>query len=67
MMYYLVKVQVETDNGNGKLKKNTEQYLVKAVSVTDAEAHMTAFLQSSPLEFEVCSVTQTKILNVIGN
>lgn len=66
-MYYLVKVQVETDNGNGKLKKNTEQYLVKAVSVTDAEAYITAFLQSSPLEFEVCSVTQTKILNVIGN
>jgi hypothetical protein len=41
--------------------------LVKAVSVTDAEAHITAFLQSSPLEFEVSSVTQTKILNVIGN
>ena len=37
MMYYLVKVKVETDNGNGKIKKNTEQYLVKAVSVTDAE------------------------------
>ena len=66
-MYYLVKVKVETDNGNGKIKKNTEQYLVKAVSVTDAEAHITSFLQSSPLEFEVSSVTQTKILNVIGN
>jgi predicted RNA-binding protein Jag len=67
MMYYLVKVKVETDNGNGKIKKNTEQYLVKAVSVTDAEAHITAFLQNSPLEFEVSSVTQTKILNVVGN
>lgn len=66
-MYYLVKVKVETDNGNGKIKKNTEQYLVKAVSVTYAEAHITAFLQNSPLEFEVSSVTQTKILNVIGN
>jgi predicted RNA-binding protein Jag len=66
-MYYLVKVKVETDNGNGKIKKNTEQYLVKAVSVTDAEAHITAFLQNSPLEFEVSSVTQTKILNVVGN
>ena len=50
-MYYLVKVKVETDNGNGKIKKNTEQYLIKAVSVTDAEAHITAFLQNSPLEF----------------
>jgi len=67
MMYYLVKVKVETDNGNGKIKKNTEQYLVKAVSVTDAEAHITAFLQNSPMEFEVSSVIQTKILNVIGN
>jgi predicted RNA-binding protein Jag len=66
-MYYLVKVKVETDNGNGKIKKNTEQYLVKAVSVTDAEAHITAFLQNSPLEFEVSSVTQTKILNVSGH
>lgn len=66
-MYYLVKVKVETDNGNGKIKKNTEQYLVKAVSVTDAEAHITAFLQNSPMEFEVSSVIQTKILNVIGN
>lgn len=36
MINYLVKAQWESDH-NGKIKKHTEQYLVEAVSVTDAE------------------------------
>ena len=39
-MYYTVAVKVETDNGNGKVKKNTERYLVDAMSVTEAEARV---------------------------
>lgn len=36
MINYLVKAQWKSDH-NGKIKKHTEQYLVEAVSVTDAE------------------------------
>ena len=34
--YYAVTVSVETDDAKGKIKKNKEQYLVDALSVTEA-------------------------------
>jgi mannose/fructose/N-acetylgalactosamine-specific phosphotransferase system component IIB len=66
-MYYVVKVSVlHTDLNSGKVKKTTEQYLVDAVSVTDAEATITKDLGSGNLDFEVKSVTASKILSVLS-
>lgn len=63
--YYNVKVQVAQEQDSGKIKTATEAYLVKAVSVTDAEAKIAEDFQGYPLDWQVKSVTATKILKVI--
>tara|TARA_R110000803_G_scaffold118943_1_gene187259 strand:- start:541 stop:744 length:204 start_codon:yes stop_codon:yes gene_type:complete len=66
-MYYVTKVQVHHEDPNtGRVKKITEQYLVDAVSVTDAEVIITKALSSQSLDFEVKSVTASKILDVLS-
>jgi len=65
MNWYSVKVKVITDNGK-TTKKVTEQYLVNAVSVSDGEVKIHELFKSSGLEYEVSSVTATKILEVIN-
>ena len=47
------------------VKKVTEQYVVNAVSVTDAEAKVVGDFEGSNLEYEVTAVTETKIVSVI--
>jgi hypothetical protein len=53
MSYYVVKVKVNQEDAKGRIKKLTEQYMVHAVSVTDAEAKVVADFEGSNLEFEV--------------
>jgi hypothetical protein len=65
MNWYSTKVKVTVDNGK-TTKKETEQYLVNAVSVTDAEVKINGLFKNSNLEFEVASVTATKIVDVIN-
>ena len=68
--YYNVKVKVETevDTKKGpKIKVITEQYLISAISPTDAEAKMTEHLSGLMAEFEVTSIAVTKIIDVIGD
>ena len=64
MSYYVVKVKVNQEDAKGRIKL-TEQYMVHAVSVTDAEAKVVADFEGSNLEFEVSSVIETKIIKVI--
>ena len=66
-MYYVTKVSVHhTDPNSGKVKKMTEQYLIDAQSVTDAEVIITKELGSQSMDFEVKSVTASKILSVLS-
>ena len=65
MNYYIAKVKVHHEDDKGRVKKVTEQYLVNAVSVTDAEAKVVQDFEGSNLEYEVTSVSETKILKVI--
>lgn len=65
-MFYIVKVKVKVENNKGKLKTHTEQYLVDAVSVTDAEATVVkSEFSNVTFDFEVASVNQTKIVKVV--
>lgn len=64
-MFIEVKVEFETDNGNGKIKKKTEAYLVDAMTVTEAEARIIAHFKSSVLPFEVKSAKVSKIIDII--
>lgn len=64
-MYYNVKVKLEFETDKGQIKKKTEAYLVKAESVTDAEVIINEEFKSYPQEFEVKSVTQSNIIDVL--
>jgi len=69
-MYYVAKVTltetVDTNNGGTKETKSRYQYLVEAVSVTDAETKMVADMQGTVSEWEVTGVAKSQIVDVIG-
>jgi hypothetical protein len=67
-MYFTVNVKVQHDNGNGKIKKVTERYLVDAMSVTEAEARVTEVMKEDlgSNDFEVVSASVSRIYKVIG-
>ena len=64
--YYSVLVAVEVEDAKGKVKKNKENYLVDALSVTEAEAKLVnKFVEEAvKLEYEVVKVSETKIIEV---
>ena len=64
--YYAVTVAVEVEDAKGKIKKQREQYLVDALSVTEAEAKLVQKFvdEAVQLEYEVVIVSDTKILEV---
>ena len=68
MSYYIAKVQwvdsIDTPKGV-KEKKVTETYLVEALSVTEAEAKVIEDFKGYTLDFEVKSVSASKIIKII--
>jgi hypothetical protein len=64
--YYAVTVSVEIEDAKGKIKKQKEQYLVDALSVTEAEAKLVKKFtkEAVKLEYEVVSVKETKVVQV---
>ena len=64
--YYAVVVSIEVEDAKGKIKKQKEQYLVDALSVTEAEAKLVnKFTKDAvKLEYEVVKVSETKIVEV---
>lgn len=65
-MYYKAIVQIVTTDSKGNEKKQSEEYLVKAVSVTDAETKVHALFTNTSIDFNVKSVSQTKIVDVLN-
>ena len=66
MSYYIAKVKIATDTSKG-VKWTTDTYLVSAVSVTHAESLIHTDFEDSGLQFEVKSVSSTRILKVIND
>jgi hypothetical protein len=64
MSYYVAKVKVATDTAKG-VKHISESYLVNAVSVTHAETLVNKDFEHSGVDFEVKSVSDTRICKVI--
>jgi hypothetical protein len=62
--FYKVVVKVEFETEKGQIKKRTENYLVAAVSPTDAEAKMVAHLNMS--DMEIRSISKSNIIEVIS-
>jgi hypothetical protein len=63
--YYLVKVEFETVSDNGKTKKIKSEYLVDAMTCTEAEAKTRKFLETTIFDYEVVSTTKSRIESVI--
>lgn len=64
--YFLVKVEFETINeSNGKMKKIKTQYLIDAMTCTEAEARVRTYLKESVMDYEVVSTTKSPIEDVI--
>jgi hypothetical protein len=64
--YFLAKVQfLIEDEKSGKIKKVTNQYLVDAMSCTEAEAKVTKWLGDFN-DFEVKSVSESPIAGIIS-
>lgn len=64
--YFLVKVEFETINeSNGKPKKIKTQYLVDAMTCTEAEARARTYLKDSVMDYEIVSTAKSPIEDVI--
>jgi hypothetical protein len=64
--YFTVKAVFEIEDAKGKIKKQTETYLVDAMSVTEAEARITEYLSSrGENDFEIKSAGKSNIVGVI--
>jgi hypothetical protein len=69
MKYFEVTVQIKTESedskGNVKVKRQSETYLVDAMSVTEAEARVVKLFSGATFEYEVVSVKNSKIVEVV--
>jgi hypothetical protein len=67
MSYFLAAVEIIDVSDKGKQSKIREQYLIDAVSVTDAEVKVTKMFEDEGMstDFQVKSVKETKILQII--
>ena len=68
-MYYTAKVtlteEVDTKNGTRE-KKSRYQYLVEAMSVTEAETKMTKDMQGTVADWEITGIHQSLIVDVVN-
>lgn len=67
IFWYSVAIQVLiTDQEAGRVKKQKENYLVRAVSVTDAEAKITTFFEKTTIDYRIVNVSESKFIEVIN-
>jgi hypothetical protein len=64
--YYTVKVEFLFEDDKGKIKKQKLDYLVDAMSVTEAEAKITKWLiDRNERNFEIKAAISSPIIDVI--
>jgi hypothetical protein len=64
--WYTVTVQFAVeDEQTGRIKKVKEIYLVKAVSITDAETQVAKDLDGMMSDYRILTATESKIIRVI--
>lgn len=64
-MYYMCKVNFEIVTDNGNVKRVNRNYVTSAVSVTDAEQKIHKYLRTSTEPFEVKTVSEMKLEDII--
>ena len=64
--WYTVTIQFAVeDEQTGKIKKIKENYLPKAISVTDAEASVINDLEGTMGDFRILKIDESKIVRLI--
>ena len=64
--WYAVTVQIDTvDENSGKIKKIKENYLVKAVSVTDAETQVHQQKKGYIFDWRILNISESKFIEII--
>jgi len=64
--FFLIKVEFEDVNEEtGKIKKIKTQYLVDAMTCTEAEARTHKYLDGTVLDYEIVSAVKSSIEDVI--
>lgn len=66
--YYSVVVSMEVETETGKIRKVKEQYLVDALSCTEAEAKLVQKFSDDrvSIDYEVVKVSETPIKSIIN-
>jgi len=66
--YYIARVEfttvIDTKAGGTKEKKNKVQYLVDAMSCTEAEGKVMENLKDSVSDYEIKGIAQSKIIEI---
>ena len=65
--FYSVQVAIEVEDAKGKIKKQKENYLVDAMSVTEAEARVVKLFTDAAInvDYEVTGAKESKIIEVV--
>ena len=66
--FWTVTVQLEIENDRGRIQKVKENYLVDAMSVTEAEARVVKLFVDSAInvDYEVTGAKESKIIEVVN-
>jgi hypothetical protein len=65
MKYFNVTVKVKREDDKGKIKTFTERQIVDAMSCTEAESRAVAFMSKFPDDFQISSVTESRIVQLL--
>lgn len=65
-MFYKAKVKEKLEDDKGKIKNSTAEYLVDAESITEVEVVVTKEYFGSNFDWELISVTETKVVKVLS-
>ena len=65
MSYYIATVKVQDENERGRISNTNETYCVEAESVTEAEAKVVQDFTGYTFDFEVKSLTASKIIKIL--
>jgi hypothetical protein len=63
--FYKASIQIQFEDGKGRLKKRREEYIVEAISPTDVEAKVAKHLKGSTEDSEISSIVLTKIIDIL--
>lgn len=63
--WYIVTVQLSFEDENGKVKNSNEDYLVQAVSPSDAETKVANDFEGENIVYRLKKVQESKIVKII--